>query len=74
MIHPEAPIRLQVGEVGVRMRHGRLKDYNVEWMSGYAQRRARFLRGPDVHVAKTRIYVGETLIYEEERARYARGA
>ena len=52
-------------------REGRT-DYNLGWLSGYAKRRASFLRDPEIHVGGTHFYLGETWIYEGEIARYAR--
>ena len=42
----------------------RRTDYNVGWLSGYARRRASFLRDPEMRVGEIHLYLGETWIYE----------
>ena len=39
----------------------RLTEYNVGWISGYAERRAQFLRFPEDHAGETHLFYGRKL-------------
>ena len=43
---------------------GRLTDYSLGRLSGYARRRASFLRDPQIRLRGTHLYMGETRICE----------
>ena len=49
----------------------RLTDYNIGWVSGYAERRASFLRNPENHMGEIQLYLDESWIYDGESSRYA---
>ena len=49
----------------------RMTDYNIGWISGYADRRASFLRNPEGRLGEIQLYLDEGWIYDGESSRYS---
>ena len=59
------------GRISRRLSNGRNKDYVIQWLLAYAERRAKFARDPDHAKTEVHFYLDESFMYRNDAGNFS---